>query len=170
MLQIPVPELEGFVRERTAHHDARFVSSDPAFCHAHVTALGPFLPELDDGAAATVAEIAADTAPFYFLLDRVATFPDGVIHLVPDPEAPFRALTARLAGEFPQCPPYGGRFDDVRPHLTLDATIDGVDETTARSALASLLPAACRAERLDLAWWEAGGCRVLRSWPLGDLR
>jgi 2'-5' RNA ligase len=167
VLQIPVPALERFVRERTAHHDPSFVSSDPAFGHAHVTALGPFLPQLDDGAADKVAQIAAGTAPFDFSLDRVATFPDGVIHLVPDPEEPFRDLTARLVEAFPQCPPYGGQFDDVRPHLTLDATADGVDEGTVRAALGSVVPAACRAVRLDLAWWESGGCRVLRSWPLG---
>lgn len=166
-LQVPVPELEEFVRERTAHHDSTFVSSDPAFVHAHVTALGPFLPDPDDEASDKVAQMVAETPPFDFVLDRIATFPNGVIHLVPDPEGPFRSLTARLVEAFPQCPPYGGQFDDVRPHLTLDATADGVDESTIRTALGDLLPAACRAERLDLAWWEAGRCRLMRSWPLG---
>lgn len=167
VLLVPVPPLEQFVRERTAHHDAGFVSADPAFCHAHVTALGPFLPDPDDEAMEQVARIAATTSPFDFVLERVATFPDGVIHLVPDPEEPFVALTALLVEAFPQCPPYGGRFDDVRPHLTLDATADGVDEATVRTSLGDLVPTVCRAERLDLTWWESGRCRVLRSWPLG---
>jgi hypothetical protein len=25
----------------------------------------------------------------------------------------------------------------------------------------------CVAERLDLAWYESGGCHLVRSWPLG---
>lgn len=167
VLLVPVPELEQFVRGRTAHHDAGFVSTDPAFCHAHVTALGPFLPDPGGDALEQVAGIAATTSPFEFVLGRVATFPNGVIHLVPEPEDPFVALTARLVEAFPQCPPYAGEFDDVRPHLTLDASIDGVDETTVRASLGHLVPAACRAERLDLTWWESDACRVLRSWSLG---
>jgi hypothetical protein len=29
------------------------------------------------------------------------------------------------------------------------------------------VPARCRADRLDLAWYEAGSCRVLHTWRLG---
>ena len=168
VLQLPVPELEPFVRERTGHYDLDYVSADPAFTHAHVTALGPFLTEIDDEAFATVAAIVADSKAFGFTLERMATFPNGIIHLVPEPDAGFRELTGRLAASFPQCPPYGGRFADVRPHLTLDARADAVTEESTRSLLADLLPARCRAERLDLAWYQPGGCRVLRSWALPD--
>ena len=61
VLQVPVPGLEPFVRARTEHYDTDYLSADPAFTHAHVTALGPFLPEVDDAAAATIAAIAAGT-------------------------------------------------------------------------------------------------------------
>ena len=68
-------------------------------------------------------------------------------------------------------PPYGGAFADVVPHLTLDAvSSDGsgtVSEESTRRAVAPWTPAACRATRLDLAWYEPHGCRVLRSWRLG---
>ena len=37
----------------------------------------------------------------------------------PDPAEPFRRLTAALAAAFPDYPPYGGRHDDVVPHLTV---------------------------------------------------
>ena len=47
VLQIPVPELEPFVRQRHEHYDPHFVSTDPAFVHAHITVLGPFLPPED---------------------------------------------------------------------------------------------------------------------------
>ena len=43
-LALPVPALEGWVRERTAHYDESFVSADPAFSHAHLTLLSPWVP------------------------------------------------------------------------------------------------------------------------------
>ena len=44
VLAVPAPALEPFVRERTARYDASFVSADPAFSHAHLTILAPWLP------------------------------------------------------------------------------------------------------------------------------
>ncbi len=43
----------------------------------------------------------------------------------------------------------------------------GVDEDSLRRDLGDLLPARCRAERVDLAWWETGATRRLAWWPLG---
>ncbi|WP_202977919.1 hypothetical protein [Nocardioides daphniae] len=59
VLQVPVPPLEEWVRERTAFYDTDYVSTDPAFTHAHVTALGPFVDALDAETETTVAAIAA---------------------------------------------------------------------------------------------------------------
>ena len=77
------------MRERTAHYDEGFVSADPAFAHAHVTVLAPFPVGATDRAAAVASEVRA----FDYTLRRVATFPDGVVHLVPEPDRGFRALT-----------------------------------------------------------------------------
>lgn len=182
VLQVPVPQLEPFVRERNRHYDDDFLSTDPAFVHSHITALGPFLgPEqLTAPVLDRISDIALATASFAFELHRVEAFPNGIIHLVPEPEGGFRQLTAALVDAFPQCPPYGGQFPDVRPHLTLDAltgseTAGGhsaasgqvVSIASTRASLGELIPAQCRAERLDLAWWSAGDCRILRSWSLG---
>ncbi|ADU47861.1 hypothetical protein Intca_1345 [Intrasporangium calvum DSM 43043] len=172
VLQVPVPELEPFVLERYRHYDRDLVSSDPSFVHAHVTALGPFLhPRLvDEGVRTRVARIARATPAFEFRLADLDTFPNGIIHLVPEPEGPFRALTRQLWRAFPQCPPYAAEFPDARPHLTLDALdgrSDAVTMESTRRRLGDLVPAQCRAERLDLAWYAAGGSRVLWSWPLG---
>ena len=104
-----------------------------------------------------MAAIVAETPAFDFTLERIATFPNGIIHLVPEPDAGFRELTRRLAAAFPQCPPYAGQFADVRPHLTLDARADTVSEESTRALLGDLVPARCRAERLDLAWYQPGG-------------
>ena len=57
VLQVPVPELEPFVLDRTRHYDTDYVSTDPGFVHAHVTALAPFLdaPLLNSRVLARVA-------------------------------------------------------------------------------------------------------------------
>jgi hypothetical protein len=169
VLQVPVPELEPFVRARAEHYDHDWVSADPRFGHAHVTALSPFvdLAGLTGRALALVAEIARTTASFDYTLGTIDTFPNGIIHLVPEPDGPFRALTARLSAAFPGHPPYGGQFTDVRPHLTLDARSSEGSELSTRTLLGGVVPARCRADRLDLAWYEAGNCRVLCTWRLG---
>ena len=170
VLLVPVPALEPFVRARTEHYDRDYVSADARFVHAHVTALGPFLSpdELTAGALARVSEIACGTAPFDFTLAEVDTFPNGIIHLLPEPSDPFEALTARLWQAFPQCPPYAGEFGSVVPHLTLDAVSHSVTPESTRALLTPRVPARCRAERLDLAWYERGDCRILHSWRLGS--
>ncbi len=164
-----MPPLESFVRARTAHYDPAWLSSDAEFGHAHVTALGPFLsPDaIDPEALRLVAETACRTTSFAFTLSRVETFPNGIIHLVPEPDEPFRALTAALCEAFPSCLPYGGAFGDVQPHLTLDARSATVSESSTAALLEGLLPVVSRAERLDLALWQQNGCRVLASWSLG---
>lgn len=171
VLQLPVPALEEWVRARTAHYDAGFVSEDRRFGHAHITALGPFDPAPSRGVLDAVGEIAASTAPVRVRLERLAQFPNGIIHLVPDPDDALRALTSRLVAAFPGWPPYEGRFDDVRPHLTVDAASDAVDHavdlaSTAR-LLADVVPVDVVLDRLQLAWWESGGCHVVHEWALG---
>ncbi len=49
-------------------------------------------------------------------------FPANVVYLAPDPAEPFVALTEALAAAFPDCPPYGGAFDEPVPHLTIGHT------------------------------------------------
>jgi hypothetical protein len=167
VLVVPVPQLEAFVRARTAHYDTDYLSSDPGFPHAHITALAPFLVDVDAAAAAAIAGIVNDIEPYEFTHAEMDTFPNGIIHLVPDPAEPFRQLTGRLWKAFPTCPPYAGQFDDVRPHLTLDQQSDSITEASTRDLLGDAIPATCRAERLDLAWYDAGNCHVIRTWPIG---
>ena len=166
MLVVPVPALEAFVRGRTAHYDEDYLSADPEFTHAHVTVLGPWRPRLTPASANAIARIARETELFGFRLGRISTFPDGIIHLVPEPGEAFRELTRRVVAAFPDCPPYAGQFD-AEPHLTLDQRSELVSEASTRSLLGDLVPCDVRAERLDLAWYEAGRCRVIESWPLG---
>lgn len=166
VLQVPVPPMEEWVRARTTHYDTDYVSGDPDFVHAHVTALGPFAPALDDETERAVAEIAARVPAFDYTLARIDTFPTGIIHLVPEPAEGFDLLTALLMEAFPQFPPYGGEFPPA-PHLTLDLVHGDVTQESTRALLGDLVPVRGRAEWLDLAWYEPGRCHLVRRWPLG---
>lgn len=167
VLQVPVPALEPFVLGRTRFYDRDYASADPDFVHAHVTALGPWLPDPTKQDLAIVAEIAAATAPFTVVLDEVRAFEGGIIHLRPQPDLPFLGLTSRLLAVFPACVPYEGEFDVV-PHLTLDHQSTDVSVASTRALLEGVLPVVVLVDRLDLAWYEPGGCRVLQRWSLGS--
>ncbi len=157
------------MRARHEHYDRAYVSSDPTFAHAHVTALGPFVPvqRITDSVLERVGEVVESASSFSFRLERVATFPGGIVHLVPEPAGPFRSLGAALGRAFPAYPSYAGEFANVAPHLTLDALGAGVDEASVRSAVSGLVPVECAAREVRLSWYEPWACRTLATWALG---
>lgn len=169
VLVVPIRALEPLVRARHEHYDRDYVSSDPTFAHAHITVLGPWLPghEITPSALGVVREIASRSAPFEVRLATVATFPNGIIHLAPEPEEPFTSLTAALWGAFPAYPPYAGEFGAVRPHLTLDAVGPDVTEDVVRGWVGPRVPARETVDRIQVSWYEPGSCRTLASFPLG---
>lgn len=167
VLAVPVAALDEVVRERTAFYDASYVSRDPGFVHAHVTVLAPWLPHPTAADTAAVAAVAAETPAFEVKLADLGVFPDGVVHLRPEPDAPLRRLTSRLAVAFPDVPPYGGRYDDVVPHLTLDRLSADVTVESVRARIAHVVPTTVEVDRLDLQWWANDDCRLLASFPLG---
>ncbi|MGN6132151.1 MAG: 2'-5' RNA ligase family protein [Nocardioidaceae bacterium] len=167
VIAVPVPALEDVVRARTAHYDPSFVSTDPGFVHAHITVLAPWLSHPRQRDLETVAVIAAKGAPVEVTLAEVAAFDGGVIYLAPEPDEPFRKLTAALAAAYPQCPPYAGAFPDPVPHLTLDHPAGGVGLQEVRTRVAHLLPVTFRLERIDLQWWGNHDCRLLHTWQVG---
>lgn len=159
VLQVGVPALESWSLGRARHYDAAFVSADPGFSHAHVTVLAP----LNRWDLAAIAAIAASTAPFRFKLSRQAVFPNGIVYLHPEPDDAFRGLTAAAMSTHPWVEPFGG--PNPTPHLTLDALGDGVSAASTRAAVAPLLPARCLASQLELVWYEANNCHLIRRWP-----
>jgi 2'-5' RNA ligase len=168
-LTVPVPPLEGWVRARTAHYDASFVSADPSFAHAHLTLLAPWVAAPTDDDLARVARVLAPVRAFTVSLSGLAVFPDGLVHAVPAPDQPFRALTAALAAEFPDHPPYAGRYDATggpSPHVTLDRLGPDVSLAWVREQVQDLLPARLVVDRVDLQWWGNDACRRVHSWRL----
>lgn len=168
VLAVPAPELNDLVRSRTAHYDPDYLASDLEFGQAHITVLGPWVrcPTTED--LEVVAKIISDVDPFTYRLDRTGVFPNGIIHLLPEPARPFADLTAEVSAQFPANPPYGGQFPDVVPHLTLDAVGPDVDEARVRQWLGDRLPLTALADRLQLQWWQAGHCHAQHTWLFGS--
>lgn len=167
VLAIPVPQLDAYVRARTQHYDLAYLADDPAFGQAHVTLLAPWQRTPTATELGFVADLARRTEPFDYRLDRLAMFGDGIIHLLADPAQPFAAMTQQLRSRFPDNIPYDGRFEHVVPHVTLDALGPQVDLVSVRASLGGVVPARCRAEQIQLQWWQAGRCHVRRTWQLG---
>lgn len=143
---IPVPQAEPLVSAWRARHDPVAAAGVPA----HITLIVPWLPPPDirPGDLSALAEVAAATPTWDFTLTGVSWFGRRVLWLVPEPDEPFRALTARLAERF-GTKPWEGAFADVVPHLTVGHT-DGDASALDRvgEELQAKLPVPCRAEEL----------------------
>ena len=168
-LTVPVPPLEAWVRARTEHYDASFVSADPSFAHAHLTLLAPWIDEPTPADLERVGRVLAEVRAFTVSLESVAVFPDGLVHVPPVPDAPFRDLTAALAEAFPSHPPYSGRYAATggpAAHVTLDRLGPDVTLDWVRAEVADLLPTPLPVDRVDLQWWGNHACRRVHSWRL----
>jgi 2'-5' RNA ligase len=162
-----VPVADALVERHRQHLDAAAAWGVPA----HVTVLYPFVEpaRVDDDLVATLATAARCVASFECRFERTRWFGDDVLWLDPNPAEPFRRLTAAVGAAFPECPPYGGAFDEVVPHLTVAerrfadlATLKGVE----RDVLAGL-PLVCPIERVLL----IAGTQAPNSWTiLSELR
>lgn len=120
----------------------------------HVTLLYPFA----DSSAVDVArvrEVVARVAAFEFRLVALRVFEQEprVLYLAPEPERPFRELTAALAEAFPEHPPYGG----AHPHPIPHATVAVADDATLAEVEAELVPALPLTARADEAILVARG-------------
>ena len=88
--------------------------------------------------------------------------------LVPEPAEPFAALTRLLWDEWPECPPFGGAFDDIAPHVVVAIDPSAADRAAIEAALAPRLPLAARAAEVLLVEETASGAlRERRRFTLG---
>jgi 2'-5' RNA ligase superfamily len=159
---VPVPEAEPVV----GHLRARLDRSANRGVPAHVTVLYPFVPP-DQITAAVIARAAAAVASVPGFDCRFAVtdwFADQVVWLAPEPASPFRALTAAVHAAFPQCPPFGGAFADVIPHLTVGDRPEG-GPGVLRAAEAEVLPALPICTQVSRAWLMTG-TQAPGSWQL----
>ena len=125
---IKVPQVESLVGRHRRDLDPSAEWGVPA----HVTLLYPFLPpsEIDAKVLGRVATCVSGHRAFQVQFARAKWFGEEVLWLAPEPDSPFRELTATLFGAFPETPPYGGNIFDPTPHLTVadGAIIDQMRE------------------------------------------
>jgi 2'-5' RNA ligase len=134
-LLVPVPAAEPAVGLHRARLDQAARDGVPA----HITVLYPFLPpaEVSQPLLASLRALFAGLAAFGFTLDRVRWFGEEVVWLSPRDPAPFSALTRLAFSAFPACPPYGGQYPEVVPHLTIG---DSGKPQALRAAVESVRP------------------------------
>ena len=116
-LTILVPEAERLVAPFREKYDPSAMTG----MSAHITLIYPFLPpdEIDALLLGKIAERSARFAAFDFSLTAISRFDGGVIYLAPEPDEPFRRLTLAIWNGWPHTPPYGGRYSEIVPHLTV---------------------------------------------------
>jgi 2'-5' RNA ligase len=111
-----VPEAERYISRYRERYDPSARRNVPA----HVTVLYPFVPlaRIDAEVVARLREIAASVRCFDYRLAHMRRFPVA-LYLAPDPDVFFAALTDAVWREFPDHPPFEGKFDTVVPHVTV---------------------------------------------------
>jgi 2'-5' RNA ligase len=141
---------------------------------AHVTVLFPFVhpTELSSEVLDILETHYSRVSSFNVVFDSTAWFEDRVVYLEPKPEQQFRTMTKQLLTAFPSCRPYGGKFDDPIPHLTLG---DGAQLESLLKAEADVrvnFPIETQAKE---AWLMTGGMgpsswSLRHRFPFGELR
>jgi 2'-5' RNA ligase len=171
-LLVAVPEAEPAVGE----HRARFDSSARDGVPAHLTVLYPFLPpaSIDGAVLASLRRLFAGFPAFDVTLDRVSWFGADVVWLGPRDDRPFRALVSATRAAFPGCPPYGNKYADVIPHLTIGDRDDPGALRAAAEAVRGHLPVEAKVTEVTLMAGPAPGnlaippgqWRTLAAFPL----
>ncbi len=116
-LIVGVPAAEPVVGRHRLRYDMSAARGVPA----HVTVLYPFVPPalLDASVTERLGQVVESVPRFTVAFRRTQWFEQRVLWLEPAPDGPFRALTAAVFSAFPAYPPYGGRYPDGVPHLTV---------------------------------------------------
>jgi len=168
-LVVLVPEAEALVKPFRDAHDPSAALGVPA----HVTLIYPFkppdeiLPPVFDGLRRCFSAFPA----FDYTLAAMRRFPQ-VLYLAPKPAEPFRRLTEAIWQRHPETPPYGGRFPDIVPHLSLadrlnDASLDRI-EAEFKDAARGRMPIRARAKEVVLLENRTGRWQQLAALPLGS--
>jgi 2'-5' RNA ligase len=137
---------------------------------AHLTLLYPFVEphRLQADVRSMLARVAAAASAFDYVLAGPARFPDTV-YVAVDPPEPFVELQSALGSAFPDFPIYGPdwAFEYV-PHVSVAEGPAALDPATVRLRAWGALPAARRADRIEvIARGDDGRWRTRWRIPLG---
>ena len=165
-LGVTVPEAEPWVKDLRERYDPTAAVGVPA----HITVLFPFVPPdlLTDGDLAKATETFQRVRPFEFRLEQVGRFPES-LYLVPEPDEPFISLTEAIVHEFPEYPPYGGKFTEIVPHLTVanrSAEFSSIAEAELLRIVEDLGPIHAVCNGIELYENSSGHWRWAESFPL----
>lgn len=154
-LIIEVPEAEPAVRPYRERLDSSAALGIPA----HITVLTPFMPAdaIDPAVLGRLRRLFAEVSSFRFQLDRTDWFGDEVLWLAPRDPGPFRVLTERVFGAFPEFPPFEGQFDEVVPHLTIGYGHSRDDLRAAEDSMQPCLPIKASATAVALVSQQSAG-------------
>jgi 2'-5' RNA ligase len=116
---VPIPEAAALVDP----HRVRLTGAGADGIPPHITLLYPFTDSalLTEARRRETARIVDVVHPFDVSLTSSARFDvdPPILYLVPEPAAPFAALTRALVTAFPEHQPYDGRYPELVPHLTV---------------------------------------------------
>ena len=104
-------------------------------------------------------DLAANRGTFSVRLDRAGWFGENVLYLAPDDPAPIALLTRQVWLAFPDFPPYGGRFTDPAPHLTVGHNHPADELEAAERRVSPRLPVVQHLDHLELWAGPAVGAR-----------
>ena len=161
-LVVLLPELEPLL----GPWRCRYSGDGPRGMPPHVTLIFPFADTDEIGnRLGVVARVLGAFAPFEIAFRQTARFPK-LLYLRPEPTNGLVAMTEALADAFPEFPPYGGRFDEIVPHVTVaeseeDKVLAGIERE-----LVTQLPVKARVWRAWLVENKAAGWRRRVPFPL----
>ncbi|MDF2749992.1 MAG: LigT-like protein [Gaiellaceae bacterium] len=158
---IPVPE----AAQHVDPHRRRYTRAHVAGLPPHVTLLYPFVDsaELTAGVLRDTGRVVADVSRFEVRFRSAARLEGSppTLYLVPEPAGPFVELTRALVAAFPAYPPYGGRHEEIVPHLTV-ATADAETLAEVAATVGASLPLAAPVVEAWLMQVDEGGRWHLR--------
>ncbi|MFE5617020.1 2'-5' RNA ligase family protein [Streptomyces sp. NPDC056470] len=117
--------------------------------------------------AAELADVLGSRRAFGLRFERCGRLPD-VLHLVPEPDTQLRQLTEAIAGHWPEAPPYGGRFADIVPHLTIAQGQEDAVMAEIEADLSGELPFTSRVSSVELIVHDGTTWRERASFALGE--
>ena len=165
-LGVTVPEADPWVKDLRERYDPTAAVGVPA----HITVLFPFIsPDLiTDSDFAKTTDTFQRFHPFEFRLEQIDRFPES-LYLVPEPDEPFISLTEAIVREFPEYPPYAGKFPKIIPHLTVanrSAEFSTIAEVELLEIMKDLGPIHAVCNVIELYENSSGHWRWAQSFPL----
>jgi 2'-5' RNA ligase len=168
-LVVLVPEAEASVKPFRDRYDPSAAAGMPA----HITLLYPFKPpdEVDEAVLDNLRHCFTRFAPIQFSLSSIRRFSVEVLYLAPEPDEPFRQLTSAIWDRYPETPPYGGKWSNIVPHLSVawladEQQLDGITNDFVEAAQEKL-PIRATASEVALMDIRCGRWQIRAMFSLG---